>query len=289
MPVSANIRGAGLMAMAMAAFTINDTFVKLIGAHLPFFQLLFLRSLGAAVIMGAMAWRANAIKWPKLTRDRVLLITRSLAEMAAAYFFLHALIHMPIANVTAILQVLPLTVALGAAMFLGEHIGWRRFVAIGTGLLGVVLIVRPGSEGFSIYSIYALLAVAAVTFRDLAARKLSRDVPSMMAAFVAVLVILVFAAVGALGTEWAPVKPKVWLWLFGSTIMIIAAYQFSISAMRTGDIGFVAPFRYVGLVVALIMGLVVFKQWPDLLTLIGAAIVVVTGLFTLWRERVTTQ
>lgn len=285
MAMSANMRGAVLMTASMTSFTINDTFVKLLGDALPFFQFLFLRTVGASILIFAIAWQARAIVWPKHKGDRWLMVLRSFCEMAAAYFFLNALINMPIANVTAILQALPLTVALGASVFLGENVGWRRFLAIGVGFLGVFLIVRPGAEGFSIFSIYALLAVVAVTARDLCARKISAQVPSLTIALAAVFAILLFSGVGATTDDWVSVAPIEWVWLLCSVITIIGGYLFSVSAMRVGEIGFVAPFRYTSLLVALIMGLFVFGEWPDALTQLGATIVVATGLFTLWRER----
>lgn len=283
---SANMRGAALMVGSMTAFTINDTFVKLLGDNLPFFQFLFLRSLGATALMVLLAWQSGALRMPDTSRDRRLMIWRSLAEMAAAYFFLTALINMPIANVTAILQALPLTVALGAAVFLKEEVGWRRFLAIGIGLIGVFLIVRPGGAGFNIFGVYALLAVVSVTIRDLTARQLSDDVPSLTVAAFGAFAILVFSGIGAaFGEKWQPVAGLDWVWLIGSILTIILAYLFSVSAMRTGEIGFVAPFRYTSLLVALILGFFVFGEWPDTLTSVGAAIVVATGLYTLWRER----
>ncbi len=287
---SANMRGAMLMTASMTAFTVNDTFVKLLGDHLPFFQFLLIRSIGAAVLLTLLAWRAGALVWPKNRRDRWLIAIRSPAEMAAAYFFLTALIHMPLANVTAILQALPLTVALGAALVLKEPVGWKRFLAIGIGFVGVYFIIRPGADGFSIYAFYALLAVVAVTIRDLAARRLSGEVPSVTVALFAVLAILAFASVGAaVGPKWEPILATDWLWLGGSVVTIIGGYLFSVSAMRHGEIGFVSPFRYASLIVALILGFLVFDDWPDQITLIGAAIVVATGLFTLWRERSAAQ
>ena len=283
--MSDNLRGAALMVVSMTAFTVNDMFVKLLGDHLPFFQFLLLRTIGATLFLFILARRAGAIRWPSTARDRWLILLRSLSEIAAAYFFLTALIHMPIANATAIIQALPLTVSLGAALFLGESVGWRRFLAIGIGFVGVFLIVRPGTEGFTIYSVYALLSVVAVTVRDLAARRLSREVPSLTVALAAVTAILIFSGIGAATTTWEPMLPRDWLWLAGSIFAIIIGYLCSVSAMRVGEIGFVAPFRYTSLLVALIIGLAVFGDWPEPLTLIGAAIVVATGLFTLWRER----
>jgi S-adenosylmethionine uptake transporter len=255
------------------------------GEHLPLFQFLLLRSVCAAAILLVLAWRSGALKLPRLKRDRQLILLRSVAEMFAAWLFLTALIHMPIANLSAILQALPLTVALAAALVLREEVGWRRFMAIGIGFIGVYMIVRPGSEGFTGYSVLGILSVLAVTVRDLAARRISHEVKSMTVALATVLCITGFAAVGAVGTDWQPMRPLDWVWLTGSVATVIAGYHFSVAAMRVGEIGFVAPFRYTSLLVALILGFLVFGDWPDGFTLVGACIVVATGLFTLWRER----
>ena len=158
-------------------------------------------------------------------------------------------------------------------------------MAILIGFVGVLLIVRPGGEGFSVYSVYVLAAVICVTVRDLAARRMSAATPSVLAALIAASGVTVFASVGAFFVEWQPVAFKEAMQLGGSMFFIIGGYVFSVAAMRSGEIGFVAPFRYTSLVVALILGLVFFQDWPDALTLGGAAIVVATGLFTLLRER----
>lgn len=285
MALSPNMRGALLMIGSMTAFTVNDAFMKLLGDHLPFFQVLFLRSLGVTALLVTIAVSAGVLKTSLARRDRGLIALRSVAEVGAAWFFITALFHMPIANVTAIIQALPLTVTLGAALVLGEQVGWRRFTAIFVGFIGVFLIVRPGSDGFTIYSVYALAAVFCVTVRDLAARRLSSEVPSLVVALVAACSVLLFSGAGAAVTEWQDMAVRDWTLLLGAVVTILGGYLFSVMAMRVGDIGAVAPFRYTSLLVALILGLVVFGDWPRPLTLIGAAIVVATGMFTLWRER----
>lgn len=285
MAISDNLRGALLMTGAMTAFTVNDVFMKLLSENLPFFQLLFIRSVAVTILIAAMAWRAQAFKLSLSSQDWWLVVIRTVSEVGAAYFFLNALFNLPIANVTAILQALPLTVALGAALVLGEHVGWRRFLAIGIGFVGVMLIVRPTGDGFTIYSAYALLAVACVTVRDLAARKLSAEVPSLMVALAAVLGVLAFSSVGAAFVEWKPMSGSDSLLMGFAVLSIIGGYLFSVMAMRVGEIGVVAPFRYSSLLAALILGLFVFGEWPDRVTMLGAVIVVLTGLFTLWRER----
>lgn len=272
---------------SMTAFTVNDAFMKLLSVDLPFFQLLFLRSVGVVFLMGLLAYRAGALRFRIPGPDKKLIALRSLSEVGAAWFFISALFHLPIANVTAIIQALPLTVTLGAALVLKEPVGWRRFAAIAVGFIGVWLIVRPGTESFDIYSLYAIAAVACVTVRDLCARRVSGEVSSLTIALITGVAVLLFSASGAAVIDWQPVSNTNWVLLLGAVFFILGGYLFSVSAMRIGEVGFVAQFRYTSLLVALVLGLVVFGDWPDKLTLLGAAIVVASGLFTLWRERET--
>ena len=277
------------MAGSMTAFTVNDAFLKLLSVDLPFFQILFMRSLGVVALMAVLAHRAGALTFRMSDADKKLIALRSVAEVGAAWFFISALFHLPIANVTAIIQALPLTVTLGAALVLREPVGWRRFAAIGVGFIGVWLIVRPGTDSFDIYSLYAVAAVACVTVRDLCARRVSGDVASLTIAFITGCAVLAFSATGAAIVEWKPVSTGNWLLLTCAIVAILGGYLFSVSAMRVGEVGFVTQFRYTSLLVALVLGLVIFNDWPDGLTLLGAAIVVASGLFTLWRERATAR
>lgn len=283
--MSPNTRGALLMAAAMAAFTFNDACIKATDGALPLAQILTLRGALASLLIYGLARALGSLRVDLPRRDWALVALRSLAELAAAYFFLTALMNMPLANVTAVLQALPLTVTLGAALFFGEAVGWRRGLAILVGFAGVLLIVRPGPEGFSLHAIYALAAVACVTVRDLATRRMSAQVPSMTVTLSASLAVMGFAALASLGTEWAPMDRRLVLLVLGSSVFVFAGYLFSVMAMRVGEVAFVSPFRYTGLIWALLLGWLAFGHWPEPLTLIGAAIVVATGLFTLFRER----
>ncbi len=282
---SPNTRGAVLMMASMIAFTVNDACMKSLSDEVPLFQAIFLRGLATCVFLAFMAWRTGAFKVRIPRRDIGLVAIRSSAEVVAAYFFISALFNMPIANVTAILQALPLTVTLASAVVFREALGWRRMSAILVGFFGVLLIVRPGAEGFNFYSVYAVLAVLVITVRDLAARRLSVDVPSMAVALSAAVAVALFAGIASIGSEWVPVSGKAAWQISGATLFIIGGYLFSVMTMRVGDIDFVAPFRYTSLLCALMLGLFVFGEWPDKLTLIGSTIVVATGAFTLYRER----
>ena len=279
-----NLRGALLMMGGMFAFTVNDTFVKMIGDELPLFQVIALRGLAATAILIGMAHVMGALDFRIPRRDAGLIALRCVAEAGAAWFFLTALIAMPLANVSAILQVTPLMVTLGAAIVFRETVGWRRFSAIAVGLIGVMLIIRPGPDGFSIASLYALASVLCVTVRDLVTRRLSVKIPSLTITVITASAVAAFGLIGGLFVDWQPVRGIVALELTGSVLFVIAGYLLSVMVMRVGDVSFVAPFRYTSLVWALILGFVVFGHWPTPLTLLGAAIVVGTGIYTLVRE-----
>ncbi len=252
---------------------------------MPLVQALFLRGLLTVAVLGALAWRAGALRPPRAPADRLWLAARTAGEVGAAVFFVTALFHMPLANVTAILQALPLTVTAAGALLLGERVGPRRWAAVAVGLVGVLLIVRPGTEGFDAYSLSALASVLFVTLRDVATRRMGRTVPSLTVALTAALGVTALAGAALPGVEWVPVSPAAGALLAGSAVFIVAAYLLSVAVMRAGEVSATAPFRYTGLLWALIAGLVAFGDWPRPLTLAGAAIVVGAGLFTLRRER----
>ncbi len=283
--MSPNLAGALLMMASMACFTLNDTLVKATGGALPLFQLLFLRGLLATFLILLLARARRALRFNIAPRDWFLIGLRSASEVAAAYFFVTALLNMPLANITAILQILPLTVTLGSALLFGEAVGWRRMSAILIGFCGMLLIVRPGPEGFTLWSVYALISVLCVTARDLTTRRLSRSVPSMVVTLCASSSVMIFSGLASFAEDWAPVTPTLAWLIIGSACFIVGGYFFSVQVMRSGDVSFIAPFRYTGLVWALLLGWLVFDHWPSSLTLIGAAIIVSMGLFTLYRER----
>ena len=279
-----NQRGATFMMLSMVAFVLNDTFIKLLGGHIPLFEILFLRGVIATVALVVMCWYSQALKFQHSARDWTLMIVRSGSEIAAAYFFLTALIHMPIANVTAILQTLPLTVSLGGVLFFKNPIGWRRVLVILVGFGGMMLIVRPGGDGFDIYSIYVLIAVICVTARDLTTRAMSTTVPSLFVTLLASFSVTTYSGLMMIGADFTPMSGLDHFYLLASAFFIIGGYAFSVLVMRVGDISFVALFRYSAVIWTLFIGLWVFGDWPDTLTLLGAAIIALSGGYTMLRE-----
>ena len=283
--MSSNLIGAFMMMASMFCFTVNDTFVKLTDGALPLPQLLAIRGLMATGLIFALGWWLGRLRFDLDRRSWILIGLRCLAEIGAAYFFLTALLNMPLANVTAILQALPLTLTLAAFLLLGEPVGWRRIFAIVAGFLGVLLIIRPGAEGFTVWSVYAFVAVLCVTARDLLTRRLPPATPSLSATLLTSLAVTVWFAAASAFEPWVPVERTIWLLLAASAFFIFGGYFFSIQTMRMGEVSFVAPFRYTSLLWALLLGWMVFGDWPAWQTMLGAAIVVAAGLFTFWRER----
>ena len=269
----------------MTAFTLNDAFMKALGMEWPVFQSILIRGFFAVTIMGGLAWALGHLRLRLSRRDWGFVLLRSACEGAAAGLFLTALFNMPLGEATAILQTLPLTITLAGAVILGERVGWRRWLAIVLGFVGVLLIVRPGGLGFSIYSLYALGAVFILTGRDLAAREMSDKVPSLLAGLFAALFVMLVGALGSTTEVWAPLTPQSAMALSGAVVTVFAAYVLSVAAMRIGDIGFVAPYRYTALVVAMLLGVLFFDETPTTMTLGGAALIAATGLYTLFREK----
>jgi len=285
MGVSDNLRGSILMAMAMCAFTFNDACMKVVIKDLPLYQTIVLRGLFTLAALALIAPRLGGLRFRVGGRDVKILLLRTLGDVLATATFLTALIYMPLANVSAIMQALPLAVTLAAAAFLGAPIGWRRLAAILVGFAGVLLIVRPGMSGFDAPALLALASVACVVVRDLASRRLSPHVTSVTAAFFSATGVTGAAALVVPFTGWEQVSPHNWLLVAVASVFLIVGYISVVMAMRVGEIAIVAPFRYTTLVAALILGLVVFGEFPDGLTLFGAGIVVATGIYTLHRER----
>lgn len=280
-----NLRGALYMSLAMAAFTINDSCMKAVTAEFPLAQAIALRGGIAVIALALLGWRRGQLSFRFPPGDGRLLALRSLAEVAATLTFLAALRHMPLANLSAIMQALPLAVTLAAAVALRAPVGWRRMAAIGVGFTGVLMIVRPGTAGFDVWSLVGLASVGFVVVRDLATRRLSASVPSISVAFLAGVSVTVAAGCLLPFGGWAPVRPAIAALIGGAAVFLILGYLLIVMAMRVGEVAVVAPFRYTALIFAITLGWAAFGELPDAMTLIGAGIIIATGVYTFHRER----
>ena len=285
MRLNNNMKGAALMTGCVFAYVINDAFMKLLFSEIALFQAVFLRSIITVPPVLFMVWFTKVRIQNLAKKDKRLIWVRVGAEICTTIAFLTALKYMPLANVTAILQALPLAVMMAAALFLAEPIGWRWWSAILVGFVGVLIVVRPGLDGFNIYSLSALLAIIFITVREIATRKLASEVPTITVVLSTAVGSALFAGIMMIGTKWHAVSTTSWLLLTGAAFAVLIATLLSVMAMRTGEIGFVSPFRYTSMLGAIGLGILMFGQWPDQSTLAGTLIIVITGIYTFHREQ----
>jgi drug/metabolite transporter (DMT)-like permease len=284
MTLSDNARGVIIMCVAMAAFVVNDTAVKAATATVPLYEVIALRGALSVMALLVIGWRAGLLTWRMPRGDVGLVALRMVAEVAASFLFLVALVHMPLANLSAIMQFLPLAVTMTAAVVFGKQIGWRRMTAILIGLAGVLLIIRPGPDGFDVWSLMGLASVGFVVVRDLSSSRISPAVSSVTVSIWSALAVTVVGLIGASIEGWQPVPAyEAGLITFAAFFLVIG-YIAAVASMRVGDIVVVAPFRYTALLWAIVLGWALFGTLPDATTLLGAALVVATGIYTFWRE-----
>lgn len=282
---SQNLRGILLMLASMALFAIEDMFLKWAAAGLPIGQIVFVSGAFGLPVFVLMAWHQGQ---RVLTRNILhpAVIARNIGEMLGTFAYLTALSRLPLSTVSAVLQAMPLAITLAAALFMQEQVGWRRWSAIAVGFSGVLLVIRPGLDGFRPDALWMLVCVAALTLRDLATRRIP---PGCTTAQVSAWGL---AAVGILGagmmvTSGQVAVPSAWqsFVLLGALIFGTAGYWAITAASRTGEVSVVAPFRYIRLIFAIAIGALVFSEIPDRFTLIGSALIIASGLYSIARER----
>jgi len=282
---SENLVGILMMVGAMAAFAIEDTFIKKLAVGMGTGQILIFLGIGGFAIFALIAKRQGKDVFSKELLHPAILL-RNFGEIMGTSGYVLAVVLTPLSSASAILQATPLAVALGAALFFGQAVGWRRWLAIIVGFVGVLIIIRPGLEGFQPASLFAVQGVIGLSIRDLATRAVPTRVSSM------VLSAFGFGVVFPVGViimlfEGPPIVPDSTQSLFIAAALIVGpvGYYMIVAAMRVGEVAVVTPFRYIRLVFAMILGVLVFDEVLDFWTLFGAGIIISSGLFTIYREQ----
>jgi drug/metabolite transporter (DMT)-like permease len=273
------------MVAAMAGFALEDALIKQLATALPVGQVLAMVGACGGIIFSIITLRSGR----RLFSSDLLLrsvMVRNLTEAVGSAAFVTALALNTLSSASAILQATPLAVTLGAALFLGEPVGWRRWTAIGLGFIGVMLIVQPGMAAFTPGSLMAVIAVVLLAARDLASRTVPPAIPSIQ---VAAWGFLSLVPAGLLTMLFMDLEPRVpdtgeLVRLLATILISCGGYYSLVAATRIGEVSAVVPFRYTRLVFALVLGYFVFGERPDLLMLAGSALIVGTGLYTIWRS-----
>jgi drug/metabolite transporter (DMT)-like permease len=280
-----NLRGILAVLGASTAFVLNDAVVKLLSAELPAGEILVVRGVLATgmLVVGVMAMRAMR---PLSVLFTPMMLLRLFGAAGATMFIVIALRTVPLAIVNTVLQVTPLAVTAGAALVYGEKVGLSRWLAALTGFLGVVLIVKPGGGDLGAGAFVVLVALLFTTMRDLTTRGLERSIPSIfVAAASAAAVMLSGVFVAPFDDAWVVPSLQAWGLMTASGACLFVANILIITALRTGEIAVVAPFRYVAAPLSILLGYWWWGDIPDAVAFVGIALVIGAGLYTLHRER----
>lgn len=280
-----NRRGIIFMLAAMSLFVINDVFMKLAREAYPAGQSIALRA-GIAVVIGfALVFLAREGDRLRLAfRPRVL--QRGIIEAFGALTFGWSLGLMPLANLTAINMASPLLIVALAVLLGMERVGWRRVVALAVGFVGVLFVVRPGAESFNAAAIVAVISAILVAGRDLTTRTIGDDVPSTVVSLTTTVLVGIVAVAYGFTEEWLPIWRVETIYVALAAVLVTAGTFFIISAFRRTDVGVISQYRYAIVVFATVLGYAVWGDVPDLYALIGVALIVGSGLYTMRRQRV---
>ena len=277
-----NVRGIVAMLGAMAAFSFGDALMKLASDRFPTGEVIFVRGLMSVGAIWWLAVRTGAMADLHLLRLPYL-PTRTLGDVAASLFFIAALGRLPLADASAILQTNPLAVTAGAALFLGEKVGWRRWAATAVGLLGVLMIIQPGSSAFSWASLLVIGAVLSSAMRDLVTRKMP-DIPTVLITGAAVVATAI-ASLALLPFEtWRMLRLLDYAVLAAAGACVLAGQFLVIISIRAGDVSAVVPFRYSAIVWALLLSFLIWHHLPNAMTMLGIVVVCGAGLYAFYRE-----
>lgn len=280
-----NTRAILYMVLSMASFAVADALVKLSSQTLRPGQFIAVTSACLFLIFLVLLRRNGERFFSRAALEKVMVI-RTVAEVVGTTGIMLALSAAPLSTVTVLGQAMPLVVMVGAALFLNEHIGWRRWVAAGLGLAGVLMILRPGGSGFDPGLLWVILYVLGLGTRDLASRRLPHSVSTPFAVAWSMLPLVgVGLLMMAFEGSWEPVQGPTLAYIAAFVIMTSGAVALITVAMRTGEVSAVAPFRYSRILFGLLIALVVFGETVDTTTIAGAALIAGSGLYAFWRER----
>lgn len=284
-----NLRGITCMVLATATFVTNDCLMKLALADLPPYEVVIGRGLAAILLCLPMIFAMGLGPKIRLGLNRWVLL-RALSEGLALLCFILLLTRVPIGDLTAIMQTTPLLVVAGAALIFGERIGPWRIALILTGFAGALLVAQPASPAGTIAAPLGFLTATLAAGRDILARKVPREVPGMVTAFVTVVVVMTLGLCVSLLFE-----TRVWpssfdvLCLLGAGLFMVAGQFFVFQAFRLGAVGAVAPFSYLAAVFAVLYGAFFFREIPNAWSLAGMSLIVGSGLAILlageWERR----
>ena len=274
------------MIASMAAFAIEDAFLKTVTKQLPVGQVLMMFGAAGLCVFALMARRAGASIFQAQVLTKNMLF-RAVFEFFGRLFYVLAIALTPMSSATAILQSAPLFVVLGARIFMREKVDAKTWIAIFLGLFGVLIILRPSAADFSLLSLLALIGTLGFVGRDLFSRTAPSSLTKEVLGFYGFTTMMIAGACFAVwdGKPFVLLQAQQFLMLAAALLAGVFAYTALMTAMRTGSIGAVTPYRYSRLLFGISIGVIVFGEQLDAPMLLGCAIVIGAGLFIGWQNQ----
>jgi drug/metabolite transporter (DMT)-like permease len=277
-------RAIATMVGAMTCFVINDALVKHVSQSLPSAQLIFLRGVMASLLVLLVAQRLGHLhRVREMFQPRVAL--RGAIDACATMLYLLSLFQLPIANATAINLAAPLFMTVFAVLFMGERAGPARWSAVLLGFVGVLCIVQPRGDGFNAWALLCLLGTLFHAARDLLTRRIDPAIPSIIITLATALAVTVLSGALSLVYGWQPFGVRELALLGVAAAFLAGGYLLLVQCMRSGEVSLTAPFRYCSVLVAVLLGYVVWREVPTAWAWMGIALLVGSGLYMLHSER----
>lgn len=283
-----NRRGVIAMSAGMVCFVLNDTLVKFVSDDLPASQLIFLRGVLAVLGLLLLVYATDRRQFSRAGLLHMVdkwVVLRSMLDGVASLVYLSALFHMPLGNATAINMSTPLLIALLSGLLMGVHVSARNWLIIGLGFVGVLMVVQPQADGFNAWAWVALAGTVLHALRDLSVRFIAPEVPSMVITVGTALAATVLSGVWSVFTPWQAVSATHWGMMAAAAVFLSCGYFFLIKATRMADMSVVAPFRYIGLLTAVLAGYVIWGDMPNPLAWCGMLLLVSAGILMLRLHR----
>jgi len=283
-----NRRGVIAMSAGMVCFVLNDTLVKFVSDDLPASQLIFLRGVLAVLGLLLLVYATDRRQFSRAGLLHMVdkwVVLRSMLDGVASLVYLSALFHMPLGNATAINMSTPLLIALLSGLLMGVHVSARNWLIIGLGFVGVLMVVQPQADGFNAWAWVALAGTVLHALRDLSMRFIAPEVPSTVITVGTALAATVLSGVWSIFTPWQAVSATHWGMMATAAVFLSCGYFFLIKATRMADMSVVAPFRYIGLLTAVLAGYVIWDDMPNPLAWCGMLLLVGAGILMLRLHR----
>jgi len=281
--LSNNQRGIVAICACMASYTVNDVLVKQILRTYPIGEVIFVRGVMSTLLIGAIALAFGHARELRAAISR-LLAARSACDGLATAGFIAALAHMPLANLAAVLQIAPLLITALSVVLYREVVGVRRWTAIGVGFIGALLVIKPVPSAFNIWALVGAGSALAAALREIQTRRIGHGLPVLVVAFWGAVAITLCGLFFAVTEDWLMFSASDLIKLFVAAVFVGNAIFLLALGFRDVDLSVVAPFRYSYLITSAIGGYIVFHELPDGWTVVGAVLIVASGIYTLHRD-----